>query len=176
MSVADPDRLSYFPLPMRSGTGRWRRARLHLIASWRAGELDRLLAAGVSPGASDLLTIRSRRLTGRRFRTRIAAGLARVLRDAEANPRSFSAAVRPDSREVIATRTLLATLDRRLRADEPVSARGVALLGSLLTDGTSPLYRPPEPGALGSRLRAAAAALEPLARPDPIDVRQQALR
>jgi hypothetical protein len=36
-----------------------------------------------------------------------------------------------------------------------------AMLLMLLTDGTSPLYRPDEPGALGSRLRAAAAALEP---------------
>ena len=81
--------------------------------------------------------------------------------------RGFSAAVRPDRREVIAARTVLATLDRRLRAAEPVSARGVALLESLLTDGTSPLYRPAELGALGSQLRAAAAALEPPARPDP---------
>lgn len=98
------------------------------------------------------------------YRARVAAGLARAVRDAEAGTRGFSAAVRPDRREVIGARTVLATLDRRLRATEPVSARGVALLELLLTDGTSSLYRPAEPGALGSELRAAAAALEPPAR------------
>ncbi|MBV8948788.1 MAG: hypothetical protein JO286_04375 [Solirubrobacterales bacterium] len=71
---------------------------------------------------------------------------------------------------------MLATLDRRLRAPEPVSAHGVALLESLLTDGTSPLYRPTEPGALGSQLRAAAAALEPLTRQDPIRVGRRTFR
>jgi hypothetical protein len=35
------------------------------------------------------------------------------------------------------------------------------LLRVLLMDGSSALYRPSEPGALGSELRAAAAALEP---------------
>ena len=81
-----------------------------------------------------------------------------------------------DRREVIAARTVLATLDRRLRAAEPVSAQGIALLESLLTDGASPLYLPTEPGALGSRLRAAAAALEPPARHDPVRVGQETLR
>lgn len=176
MSVADPQRLAYFPLPFRAGEGWWRRARLLVIASWRAGELDRHLAAGASPGSSALLAIRSRRLTGRRFRRHIAAGLARAVRDAETSTPGFTAAVRPDRREVIAMRTLLSTLDRRLRSDEPVTAQGVALLESLLTDGSSPLYQSTEPGALGSRLRAAAAALEPLARRGPIRIGHEALR
>jgi hypothetical protein len=164
MSVADPERLSYPPLRLRSGGGWWRRARLLAVTSWRAAELDQHLAAGANPGATALLASRSRRLTSQRSRRRIAAGLTRVVRDAEATTRGFTAAIRPDPREVIAARPLLATLERRLRADEPVSPQGVALLESLLTDGSSPLYRPTEPGALGSRLRAAAAALEPLSR------------
>jgi len=76
----------------------------------------------------------------------------------------------------MAARTVLATLGRRLRAPEPVSPRGVALLESLLTDGTSPLYLPTERGALGSRLRAAAAALEPRPRHDPVRAGQEVLR
>jgi hypothetical protein len=161
MSVADPERLSYPPLRLRSRGGGWRRVRLLAVASWRAAELDQHLSAGANPGATALLAIRSRRLTSRRSRRRIAAGLTRVVRDADATTRGFTAAIRPDPREVIAARTLLATLERRLRTDEPVSPQGVALLQSLLTDGNSPLYRPTEPGALGSRLRAAAAALDP---------------
>jgi hypothetical protein len=146
-----------------------------LIACWRAGELDRQLAAGASPSASALLAIRSRRLIGRGRRARVAAGLARAAHDAAAIQPAFSAAVRPDRAEVIAARTVLATLTRRLRAPAPVSARGVALLESLLSDGTSALYRPTEPGALGSHLRAAAAALEPPARQAQVLVGQETL-
>ncbi len=176
MSVADLERISYRPRPFRAGRGRWRRIRLALIAAWRADELDRQLAAGMSADASELLAIRSERLTAKRYRARMAAGLARVVRDADATTRGFSAAVRPDRREVIAARTVIRTLDRRLRAAEPISAQGVALLESVLTDGTSPLYRPTEPGALGSRLRAAAAALEPVARHDPVRVGRETVR
>jgi hypothetical protein len=168
MSVADPERLSYLPLSLRSGGGGWRRARLLVLASWRAAELDRQLAAGVNPGTTALLAIRSRRLTSGRSRRRVAAGLTRVVRDAAGTRRGFTAAIRPDRNGVIAARTLLATLDRRLRSDEPVSPQGVAWLESLLTDGSSPLYRPTDPGALGSRLRAAAAALDPHPRHDGI--------
>jgi hypothetical protein len=176
MSVADLERISYPPLSPLPGAGWCRRVRLALIASWRAAELDRQLAEGVSPTAGALLAIRGRRLTGRRHRARVAAGLGRAVRDAEATTRGFSAAIRADRREVIAARTVLATLDRRLRAPDPVSAQGIAMLESLLTDGAGPLYRPTEPGALGSRLRAAAAALEPLARHDPVRVGQEISR
>ncbi|HTP20217.1 MAG TPA: hypothetical protein VMJ65_11480 [Solirubrobacteraceae bacterium] len=175
MSVADLERISYPSLSLRPTRSLWTRIHLALIAGWRAGELDSQLAAGTSPSADAPLAIRARRLTSRRHRARVAAGLARAVRDAETTTRGFSAAIRPDRREVIAARTVLATLDRRLRGGEPVSPQGVALLESLLTDGTSALYRPAEPGALGSRLRAAAAALEPPARRDAVRARQEAL-
>jgi hypothetical protein len=90
----------------------------------------------------------------------VADGLARAMRDARATTVGFSAAVGPDRRELLAARTVLGALERRLRASEPVSVRGVAMLYVLLSDGSSSLYRPSEPGALGSELRAAAAALE----------------
>ena len=176
MSVADFQPISYPPLALRRRGGRWRHARLALMASWRAAELDRQLAAGASPGVSSLLAIRSQRLTSRRFRARVADGLSRSIRDAETRTLGFSAAVRPHRREVIAAHTVLATLDRRLRGPQPVSAQGVALLESLLTDGTSPLYQPSEPGALGSRLRAAAAALEPCGPRDPVRAGHETLR
>ena len=106
----------------------------------------------------------------------MAAGLASAAHDAGTTPHGFSSAVHPDPLEVVAARAVLATLDRRLRAPEPVSARGVALLESLLTDGTSPLYRPTELGSLGSQLRAAASALEPLGRHVPVTAGQEVLR
>ena len=173
MSVVDLEPVSYPPLSLGRPGGRWRRVRLGLIARWRAWELDGQLAAGVSPASGALLAVRAQRLTSRCFRDRVADGLTRTVRDAEAGALSFSAAVRPHRGEVIAARTVLTTLERRLRGAEPVSAQGVALLEWLLTDGTSPLYVPTEPGALGSRLRAAAAALEPPVRHARIVVDQE---
>lgn len=146
---------------LRLGAERWRRVRLAVIVWCQAAQLDRQLAAGTSPQASPGIGLRARRITGRRSRKRLADGLVRALSSAQDSTPGFSAAVRPHRREVLAARIVLAALDRRLRAPEPVTAHGVAMLQMLLTEGSSPLYRPSEPGALGSRLRAAAAALEP---------------
>jgi hypothetical protein len=160
MAVTRLERVAY-PSPWLRGRARvWQRTSLTLVARWQAGQLDRRLAAGASPSANALLAIHAERITGRRSRSRVAAGLARALRDAQAARPGFSAAVRPHRGEVVAARVVLETLERRLRAAEPVSPRGVALLRLLLTDGASPLYRPGESGTLGSDLRAAAAALE----------------
>lgn len=159
-SAASPECLAYPPDRLGVCGGRLEGVRLALIASWCATQLDRDLAAGARPGAGTLLAVHGQRITSRRGRARVADGLARAVRDALASP-GFGAAVPPNRREVLAARTMLAVLDRRLRAAEPVTERGVALLRRLLIDGAGPLYRCSEPGALGSRLRAAAAALEP---------------
>ena len=135
-----------------------------LIATWRSGELDRHLAAGVDPRTSGVLTLRARKLTGRRSRKHIAAGLARVHRRAQNITAGSTAAVRPNVGELPAAQTVLAAIDRRLRSSAPVGVEGVAMLHALLTDAASPLYQSSEPGALASHLRAAAAALE---RTDP---------
>ena len=156
---------SWWP-PARSAACYWRRVRLFAVVRWQAARLDRELAAGISPQAGEAHALRARTITGRRSRASVALGLQRVLRSATATAPVFTAAVRPHRREVLAARTVIEALERRLRAPEPVSARGMAMLGGLLTEGTSPLYRPDEAGALGSQLRAAAAALEPASRWD----------
>jgi hypothetical protein len=73
----------------------------------------------------------------------------------------LSAAVSPDRREVLAARSVLVALEHRLHGPAPVRARGVAMIHVLLAENESPLYRPSESGALDSRLRSAAAELEP---------------
>jgi hypothetical protein len=148
-------------LALRYGGERWRRVYAELTVWWRAARLDRQLAEGASPVASAALTVHARRITATRGRARVAAGLERVRRDALAPRPGYSATIRPHRREALAARTVLDALVRRLRAPERVSARGVALLRVLLTDGSSALYRPGEDGALGSALRSAAIALEP---------------
>lgn len=142
---------------------RRRRPRLFLaLTVWRRGtELDRRLAAGEDPWASDALVLRARALTGRRSRRRVAEGMAGVLRSARNGHPVFTAAVRPRCPEVLEAADLIGSIERRLRGPGPVAARGVALIRLLLIDGNGPLYRPSDPGALGSQLRSAAAALRP---------------
>lgn len=142
---------------------RWRRLRLALIVGWRAAELDRNLAAGMTPWRSDELALRARRITRRRSRSRLATGLSRAVRAVDGDV-GLSAAARPHPGEVLEARAVLSSIERRLRAPAPVSARGVAMVQMLLTDATSPLYRPVVPGALFRRLHEAAAAMEPTDR------------
>jgi hypothetical protein len=137
-----------------------------VFVGWGAAWLDRELASGVSPQTSEALAIRARRITGQRIRANVANGLIRALFSAEDAAPGFTAAERAQHREVLAARTVIAALDRRLCAPEPVAPRGMAMLQVLLAKGTGPLYRPGEPGALGDQLRAAAAALQPDDRPD----------
>ncbi len=140
---------------------RFEHALLHLNAALRSVTLDRELAAGVDPETNAALAVRARRLTGPRGRKLVVDGLAGALSRASDGTPGFTAAVRPQARELRESSAVLSALEARLRASEPVTARGVALLRVLLTDAASPLYQPSAPGELASRLRAAAAALEP---------------
>lgn len=155
--------VAWSPLP--SVAACWRRVRLSVFVRWGAAWLDRELASGVGPHTSEALAIRARRITGRRSRANVARGLVQALFTAEDAAPGFSAAERAHHREVLAARTVMAAIDRRLCAPEAVGPRGMAMLHVLLTKGTGPLYRPGGPGALGDQLRAAAAALEPEHRP-----------
>ena len=145
----------------RSRRGPWRRLRVALSARWHGAELDQQLAAGASPWASEALAARARQITTARNRRQLAAGLAGALRSARARGPVWTAAARPNRPDVVEARAVIAALDRRLRSPEPVGPQGVAMVRALLVDGNGLLYRPGEPGALGSRLRAAAAAMEP---------------
>jgi hypothetical protein len=165
--VASPDIArptgSYRPRRVgRHDRDRRREGRLHLFLAvrWRGSDLDRRLAAGEDPRGSDALALRALRITTRRGRASVAGGLAGILRSARAGRLRFTAAVTPNRSEVLEAAAVIAAVERRLRAAEPVAAHGVAMVRLLLIDGNGPLYRPGEPGVLGSRLRAAAAALQ----------------
>lgn len=139
---------------------------LALLAHLRACELDQALADQAP--CTELERRRARQLTSARARRRLADGLARALsRSLKVGP-VLTAAIRPDASEVRDAQVVIGALDRRLRSGEPIHPAGAAILMVLLTDGTSPLYRRGEPGALGSRLRAAAAALEPASAQQPV--------
>ena len=166
MALSRLERVAYLPLSLRLGGGWRQRVRVALISWWRAGLPGRRLAAGASPRAGPVLALRAQTLMARPSRERVADGLARAIRDARAGTPGFGAARRSHRQELLAASTVIGTLERRLRAGGLVSARRVALLRVLLSDGADPLYRPRERGALGSQLGAAAAALEPDRRSD----------
>ena len=75
-----------------------------------------------------------------RGRASVADGLAGMLRSAGTAIR-FTAAVAPRSGQLLEVAAVIETIERRLRAAEPVAARGVAIVRSLLIDGNGPLYR-----------------------------------
>ncbi len=101
-----------------------RRGRIRATAkAWINGwELDRQLAAGCDPETDAALEARARRITSRRSRRRLADGLARVQRTVEPARPAFTAAARLDAAEVLAARSVLASLERRLRDADQIAA------------------------------------------------------
>jgi hypothetical protein len=125
-----------------------------------AGWLDRRLAAGASPQDSRALGRRARRLISDRKRRRMATAILRVLNEAEATGTPRTAAVPIQRGAVRACRRFLLMIAHELRDTEfPVSAKGVALVDQLLTDGASPVYAPLGERALEEAVRHAHAAL-----------------
>ena len=138
------------------------------IASWPPAAIPETDAA---------LAIRARRITSRRSRRRLADGLARVLRTVEPGRPAFTAAARPDVAEVLAARTVLASLERRLRGDDQIARRGAAMLGLLLTDCTGPLYQPdPTRGARQQAARRGGGARTVGRRSESVPVAPEAAR
>jgi hypothetical protein len=119
-----------------------RRARVRdrVVAWWRAGSLERELACGVAPESRPALALRAQALVTPTVRAGLARQLQRVVRDAQVGHRSLAAKIPTRSREVVAAAHELDALAVRLLAPGPVSARGVAKVRVLLTDGAGPLY------------------------------------
>jgi hypothetical protein len=108
-------------------------------------KLDRQLAAGANPNASDCLRERSRQLVTEESRRSIAASLRRFLDDASSGSASLSSQV-PIARDAIrASRWDIEEIIERLDAPSYLCAQGLAQLSLLLTEGTSPLFGPATP-------------------------------
>jgi hypothetical protein len=124
------------------------------------GSLDRRLAAGASPGESHALRRRARKLLSDRKRRSLAAGVFRLINEADDPPGPWTSAV-PIQRPAVRTcRPLLLQVSQDLEDTKlPVSAKGVALVEQLLTDGGSPVYAPVGERALEEAVRRAHAAL-----------------
>lgn len=121
--------------------------------------LDRRIAQGTDPMRSAAIAVRSRQLTNRKVRDKLADTIDRLLRSAD-EPSPRSSMVHPAVVSVRAARVQLVRISEILHSDDLVYARGVALSGALLFDGESPLYSASQAGAAWHRAQLAVRALE----------------
>jgi hypothetical protein len=127
---------------------RWRH---RLWARWHGQRLDRALAEGADARTSPILAARAAALRTDREREALASAIYHVLKDARRDPSSFSVRVPVARHEVEANRPELLALAAELRQASTVSARGVAAIRLLVTDGrNSPLYRHTAPCSLSA--------------------------
>jgi hypothetical protein len=125
--------------------------------------LDRELAQGADPGTRAELARRAERLRSPEERARIANALVEAVGDAGRNepltlrPRPQRAVVREAADELLA-------LALRLRHEQPVGVRGVAMAAWLARDRSSPLHCD-DRGSLHEAVEAARAAFDDTGAP-----------
>src|SRR5919198_6389302 len=93
--------------------------------------LDRRLADGERADHDEALELRARQLTGEKSRRVLARSLVRTIELAQ-EPNHWGPHVPVDRRAVTEARLQLFGLAARLADDEPVGARGVAMIRELL--------------------------------------------
>jgi hypothetical protein len=134
---------------------RWRTA-------WKTAELDRALAGGADPLATDTLLWRADQLTEPAQRLGYADVLERLVGEVSGEPPPEQPGPPIIRRDLIkANRSLLLVLAERLRGDDPIGLRGLAMVELLVGYGDSPLYRGPSPLQLKWKLLDVLAALDP---------------
>jgi hypothetical protein len=132
--------------------------RARLIARLQPGKLDAMLAVGASTPAGSALAVRAARLTSIAEREDIARVLRHVLHETTRDATMWSSRVPLHCTNIAAAEEMIDAITLRLHAPLPVSARGMARLNRVLTDGCGPLYESGR-GDLAGRLGAALAAL-----------------
>ena len=130
---------------------------VRLAARLRATRLDRALARGADPSGSALLAARAATLTSARSRRALADALEEIVACASEAPRRRRLA--PPRASVLANAVALRELSALMRSATPLYARGIALLGELVTDGAGPLYARGRADALAHSLEAIGTAL-----------------
>jgi hypothetical protein len=133
---------------------------VRLTARLRTGHFDRLLAVGspVEPGSA--ISVHAARITSVTEREAIARTLLRAVREpVDPTPGRLKSTRVPVHRANVASaETAIDAITLRLHSPRPVTARGMARLRVLLSDGAGPFYLHGR-GDLAGRLGAALAAL-----------------
>src|SRR3954454_3722342 len=139
-------------------TAAWRPSIVaRVVARLRADKFDLQLAVGVPAPAGSALAVHQARLTSTAEREAIARSLRVAVRDSHTGA-VFSSRIPVHPRNIAAAEELIDAITLRLHSPRPVSARGMARLRRVLSDGSGPLYWYGE-GDLDGRLGAALAAL-----------------
>lgn len=128
-----------------------------LAARVRHHALDRALIEGADPAATEQLAARAARLTSSSMRSEVARGLDRLALGHRQALKRWQ--VRPFRRAAVANAAELHELAARLRGPGPLYARGIAMLGRLLTDGAGTAYTDRRGDALAQRLHDARLAM-----------------
>ena len=122
------------------GWARWSdRIRARLFA-W---SIDEKLLNGDAPNGSAVIIVRCARLLDRRYRSKVADTLRKLVSAAgRREPNFFAAELHLHEAEILGSEPLILTLADELEQEERVSPRGVILAYRLVTDGDSPVYAP----------------------------------
>ena len=129
-----------------------------VTARLKAYKLDRQLAVGVPAPAGSALAVHQARVTSEAEREAIARALLQAVHDAHAGLPPLSSRIPVHPNNIAAAQELIDTITLRLHSPRPVSARGMARLRVVLSDGCGPMYRFGH-GDLSGRLGAALAEL-----------------
>jgi hypothetical protein len=150
------------PSPARTAIPREATPRVSLLAlltaRLRAGRFDRMLAVGVPAPASSALAVHAHRLISVDEREAIARSLRDAVHDARCGGPVLSSRIPVHRANIAEAEDLIDKVTLRLHSPRPVSARGMARLRQLLSDGNGPMYRYGR-GDLTGRLGAALAEL-----------------
>jgi hypothetical protein len=129
-----------------------------VVAQLFATRFDKHLAAGVAPEPAGALAAHVSRLASAGERRKLAEALELSVGEAHSRGTRMSATIPVDRSAVAAAVGLIDQVVLRLTGPRPVSARGIARLRLLLSDGRGPMYRSGD-GDLGVELRAVLAQL-----------------
>jgi hypothetical protein len=130
------------------------------LAVLLGGSLDQRLALGQAPESNRLLAARAEYLVPIRRRRALSEDWIRLLEQARTTSPSRRAA-RLCREQILAAEPLVQEMLGALVTPLPVPARGVAMVGYLLSDGTGPLYNWHCPVDLPHALHQAILQLDP---------------
>jgi hypothetical protein len=130
-----------------------------VVARMLGRSLDRELAAGASAQLSGAHEARAQQLISVRTRRAVANHLDRLIERAESPPARFQIVAGPCCEQVRQAPEMIRATAVLLRSEEPVEARGVARLKTLLSDPMGPCYTPGPAGTFTVALRDIAGSL-----------------
>jgi hypothetical protein len=130
-----------------------------VTATLRSGRFDRLLAVGVTGAPGSALAVHAERIVAISHREGIARTLRQAIFDSHDPRQAIMSSSLPIHRANVASaEAVMDVVTLRLHSPRPVTARGMARLRLVLSDGAGPFYEHGR-GDLHGRLGAALAAL-----------------